>query len=142
MKHWCWPQKEAATFSRCRSTWPRSDPDEAVNESGGRWLKHHLSPMNGKSEKSDRRDIKGLTKMRFHLTGEGMCRRDYMHSLTEKMQCHGSSSMPLLLFTKFLSICREFCYFCKGLWLSRAPICNFVLPELFYGYVIDLRLSC
>jgi hypothetical protein len=90
-------------FPGARSTRPRSDPDEAVNESGGRWLKHRLSPMNGKSEKSDRRDIQGLEKPRFHLTGEGVCRRNCMHSLTEKTQCHESSSTPLL--GEFLSIC-------------------------------------
>jgi hypothetical protein len=79
-------RKRPPCFPGARSTRPHSDPDEAVNESGGRWLKHRLSPMNGKSEKSDRRDIQGLAKPRFRLTGEGVCRRNCMHSLTEKTQ--------------------------------------------------------
>jgi hypothetical protein len=76
----------------------------------------------------------------LRLTEEGVCREDCRCSLIEKTQCHGSLSMPLLLFTKKFSICRQFCCFVKVFWLSRAPICNFVLPELFSSYVIDLRL--
>jgi len=58
----------------------------------------------------DRGDSEGLTEPRSRLTKEGVCRGDCGCNLTEKMQCHGSLSMPLLLFTNFLSICREFCY--------------------------------
>jgi hypothetical protein len=37
-------RKRPPHFPGAKLTRPHSDPDEAVNENGGRWLKHHLSP--------------------------------------------------------------------------------------------------
>jgi hypothetical protein len=58
-------------------------------------------------EQSDRGDSEGLTEPRSRLTEKGVCEGDCRCGLTEKTQHHGNSSTPLLLFMKFLSICRS-----------------------------------
>jgi hypothetical protein len=87
---------------------------------------------------------KGLAEQSLRLIGEGMRRGDCMCSLTEKTQTYGigREARAHLCWEIF-----EYMYvvlsFIRGPWLSRAP--NFVMlvmPELFSGYVIDLRLSC
>ena len=73
-------RKRPPRFPGAKSTWPHSDPEEAVNESGGRWLKHRLSPMNGKSKKSDREVVCQSRRKTLRLT------EDCMHSLIKKTQ--------------------------------------------------------
>jgi hypothetical protein len=96
--------------------------EEAVNERGVvvEVSTHSINEKHGGSGCRDRVvsqspprwyfSCKAHAELRWHLT------KEYLHSLTEKTPCHGSSSTPLL--GRFWSICMEFCYFGRGRWLS------------------------
>ena len=68
-----------------------------------------------------------------------------MHSLTEKTQCMDKklehTSVVVVKYFEYIYVVLS--HFEGGHWLNRAPnFVMFVMPELFSGYVINLRLSC